>query len=147
MEIRPQGLTGDKYQGQKTGYITSLFFCLKASLKYHEGFTLLASPAHKPLAQPQTQNQGALDCRLRLTTQKMANNFMMTLKEGHLKLTWIMHKYSVLYLYTSKCKIAEIVSFHSSLIVSNDINLKDSVQSVQAIVQLELGPVIGLHNY
>ena len=30
--------------------------------------------------------------RLRLTTQKMAKNFMMTLKEGHLKLTWITHK-------------------------------------------------------
>ena len=30
--------------------------------------------------------------RLRLTTQKMANTFMMTLKEGHLKLTWIIPK-------------------------------------------------------
>ena len=28
----------------------------------------------------------------RLTTQKMANNFMMTLKEGNPKLTWINHK-------------------------------------------------------
>ena len=38
------------------------------------------------------QHQFSVVSRLRLTTQKMANNFMMTLKEGHLKLTWIIHK-------------------------------------------------------
>ena len=38
------------------------------------------------------QHQLTVVSRLRLTTQKMANTFMMTLKEGHLILTWIIHK-------------------------------------------------------
>ena len=38
------------------------------------------------------QHQFNVVSRLRLTTQKMANTFMMTLKEGHLKLTWIIPK-------------------------------------------------------
>ena len=38
------------------------------------------------------QHQFSVASRLRLTTQKMANTFMMTLKERHLKLTWIIHK-------------------------------------------------------
>ena len=41
---------------------------------------------------PSQQHQPSAVSRLRLTTQKMAKNFMMTLKEGHLKLTWITHK-------------------------------------------------------
>ena len=32
-------------------------------------------------------------------------------------------------------------------IVNNNMKLKYSVQSVQTNLQLELGPVIGLHNY
>ena len=41
---------------------------------------------------PSHQYQPSAASRLRLTTQKMTKNFMMTLKEGHLKLTWITHK-------------------------------------------------------
>ena len=41
---------------------------------------------------PSQQHQPSAVSRLRLTTQKMAKNFMMTLKEGHPKLTWITHK-------------------------------------------------------
>ena len=38
------------------------------------------------------QHQLSVVSRLRLTNQKMVNTFMMTQKEGHLKLTWIIHK-------------------------------------------------------
>ena len=47
---------------------------------------------------PSHQHQPSAVSRLRLTTQKMAKNFMMTLKEGHLKLTWIIHKIFILVL-------------------------------------------------
>ena len=41
---------------------------------------------------PSQQHQLSAVSRLRLTTRKMANTFMLTLKEGHPKLTWITHK-------------------------------------------------------
>ena len=41
---------------------------------------------------PSQQHQLSAVSRLRLTTQKMTNTFMLTLKEGHPKLTWITHK-------------------------------------------------------
>ena len=63
---------------------------------------------------PSQQHQPSAVSRLRLTTQKMAKNFMMTLKEGHLKLTWITHK--IFSLVLVHLKMQDILHHYFSLL-------------------------------
>ena len=63
------------------------------------------------------QHQFSVASRLRLTTQKMAKNFMMTPKEGHLKLTWITHK--IFSLVLVHLKMQDIRHHYFSLRPSN----------------------------
>ena len=72
----------------------AFFFSLTLLMKRRVLLLTMCCHLHFKIWNMRSSHQHQLHAvsRLRLTTQKMANTFMMTLKEGHLKLTWIIHK-------------------------------------------------------